>query len=183
MEPIFQQDKFITKAACKKLISYHKNNCPKDETSHGVYNNRTVNSYDDSIRNLTSSIHHQILSLVQKFYNEDVLYLAFSNLVYWGKGMELVPHADNFWIEDPKKPHYSSHRVYSSILYLNNNFKGGETYFPEHNYSIEPKSGKLTFYTSGAKHIHGVKKVTSGTRYTLATWYTKDLNRSILSKH
>ena len=67
-----------------------------------------------------NSIHHKVLSLVQKFYNEDVLYLDCSNLVYWGKGMELGPHADNFWINNPKKPHDCSHRVYSSILYLNN---------------------------------------------------------------
>ena len=182
MEPIFEQDNFISKAACKRLISYQKNNCPKNMPK-GYWNNRIVSSYDKSIKNLINSIHHKVLSLVQKFYNEDVLYLEFSNLVYWGKGMELVPHADNFWIDNPKKPHNYSHRVYSSILYLNDNFKGGETYFPGHNYSIKPKSGTLTFYTSGAKHVHGVKKVISGTRYTLGTWYTKDLNRSILSKH
>ena len=42
------------------------------------------------------------------------------------------------------------------------------------------KTGKLTFYTSGAKHIHGVKEITNGTRYTMGMWFTKDPNHSIL---
>ena len=180
MEPIFEEDNFICKADCEDLIFYHKNNCPKNETSQGIWNNRIVTSYNDNIKNLINSIHYKVLYRIQNFYGENEVYLQFSNLVYWGKGMELVPHADNFWIDDPQAFHHAHYRAYSSILYLNDSFKGGETYFPEYNYNIKPKTGKLTFYTSGAKHIHGVKEITNGTRYTMGMWFTKDPNHSIL---
>ena len=111
-----------------------------------------------------------------KFYEEKNIYLEYTNLVYWGVGMKLEPHADNFWIDDPQKPHYTSNRDYSSVLYLNNDFTGGETYFRDYNYSITPKPGKLVIFTSGAKHIHGVTEILSGKRYTMATWYTKNIN-------
>ena len=64
---------------------------------------------------------------------------------------------------------------------LNDNFQGGETYFPEHNFFIKPKTGRLAIFTSGSDHIHGVKKVLSGDRYTLATWFTKQKSKSLFN--
>ena len=87
--------------------------------------------------------------------------------------MRLGAHADNYWIDDPEKPHYTSHRDYSAVLYLNENYIGGRTFFLEDNYNVVPKTGKLILFTSGKDHIHGVNEVISGSRYTMALWFTK----------
>ena len=178
MRSIFLQDNFLSESKCNKLIEYQKNNSPNN-FDKGFWNSRIVQNYDKSIEKITDYIHSKISVLCSEFYQEDYVYLEFTNLVYWGPGMELEPHADNYFIHEPTKPHYSQHRDYSSILYLNDNFRGGETYFPESNFSIEPKVGRLAIFTSGSNHIHGVKKVLSGDRYTLATWFTKEKNKSL----
>ena len=41
--------------------------------------------------------------------------------------MELDAHADNFFLHDPSAEHYTSHRDYSSVIYLNDDYTGGET--------------------------------------------------------
>jgi predicted 2-oxoglutarate/Fe(II)-dependent dioxygenase YbiX len=63
---------------------------------------------------------------------------------------------------------------YSSILYLNDNYQGGELYFEEIDLLIKPKVNQLVFFPSGSEFRHEVKPVLSGDRYTLASFYTTD---------
>ena len=73
----------------------------------------------------------------------------------------------------------------TSVLYLNDDFDGGQTYVYESNkkrVDIQPKPGRLVAY-NGHKLEHGVAKVTNGLRYTLPIWYTirpQDLPKSLL---
>jgi leucine proline-enriched proteoglycan (leprecan) len=71
-----------------------------------------------------------------------------------------------------------NHRDYSSVLYLNDNFTGGKTYFPSDNFTCNPKKGKIIFFSS--RTYHGVTKVISGERYTLPCWYSKNQNNIYL---
>ncbi len=59
----------------------------------------------------------------------------------------------------------------ASIIYLNQNFKGGQTYY-EDSTSIQPISGRGLFF-DGNFYKHGVKKVEKNTRYVVATWFKK----------
>ncbi|KAK7098828.1 prolyl 3-hydroxylase 2-like isoform X2 [Littorina saxatilis] len=69
-------------------------------------------------------------------------------------------------------------RDYSAILYLNDDFEGGEFFFAHPNkseqVSLRPKCGRLVGFN--AKEFHGVKAVRSGVRCALALWFT--LNRN-----
>jgi len=65
----------------------------------------------------------------------------------------------------------SSRTTLSSIIYLNNDFEGGETYF-EDGTIFKPKPGRALYF-DGNYHKHGVKPISKGTRYTVATWYYK----------
>lgn len=62
----------------------------------------------------------------------------------------------------------------SSILYLNDNYEGGELYFGEFDISIKPQTNQLIFFPSGAEFRHEVRPVLGGDRYTLASFYTTD---------
>ena len=63
--------------------------------------------------------------------------------------------------------------VMTSITFLNDDYKGGELYF-EDGLTILPKSGR-TVYFDGRANKHGVKQI-SGNRFTLAIWYSSDIN-------
>lgn len=58
----------------------------------------------------------------------------------------------------------------SILAYLNDDYGGGELYFPEHNFAIKPKRRMLIMFPGNLHYVHGVAKITSGTRYTLSQW-------------
>jgi hypothetical protein len=57
----------------------------------------------------------------------------------------------------------------TSVLYLNDNFRGGETIF-EDGTSVSPVPGRVVFFDA-KKYIHGVNMITKGNRCTLPIWY------------
>ena len=186
MIPIVERENFLNPEDCNLLIEYQKSHSSNDSSNWSLGDHKSNwesrifvcdEIDDDNIRSIIESIHYRVCSICAKFDTEEVVYPEFSNLVYWGTGMELGAHADNFWIDNPEKPHYSCHRDYSAVIYLNNNYVGGETFFVKNGYEVEPKIGKLILFTSGKEHVHGVKQVTSGSRYTMALWFTKNENK------
>jgi len=58
--------------------------------------------------------------------------------------------------------------VYSAVLYLNDDFEGGETQVGET--VIQPKKGTIIGF-EGARIPHGVLPIHGSQRYTLPTWY------------
>ena len=57
------------------------------------------------------------------------------------------------------------------IIYLNDNFSGGETYF-EDGTKFSPVKGRALFF-DGNYYKHGVKSVDHGDRYVVAGWFNQ----------
>jgi|TARA_E500000318_G_scaffold70451_3_gene65179 hypothetical protein len=95
-------------------------------------------------------------------YNLEVNWL---NICKWPVGAYQPKHLDNSGESGLPDP------VFTSIHYLNDDYKGGETYF-EDGVKVEPKLGR-GLYFSGMEYKHGVRTVHMKPRYTLATWYKK----------
>jgi len=56
---------------------------------------------------------------------------------------------------------------YSAVLYLNDEYTGGEIYFPRQNFELKPKKYSALFFPGNEQgYLHGVKTVLSGNRYT-----------------
>ncbi|CAH1153591.1 unnamed protein product [Phaedon cochleariae] len=95
-------------------------------------------------------------------------------------------HADNCNILDngtcSKVPPAFTWRDYSAILYLNDDFEGGEFIFAADKYgsqiqsSIKPTCGRMVAFTSGAENLHGIRAVTKGSRCAIGIWFTHDPN-------
>jgi hypothetical protein len=58
--------------------------------------------------------------------------------------------------------------------YLNDDYEGGYLYFPEFDYYIKPSPGDVVIFPGSLYYVHGVSKVTAGTRYTLSQWAQLD---------
>lgn len=68
-------------------------------------------------------------------------------------------------------------RVFSSILYLNDNFEGGETDFPKQDFVVKPKTGSIFTWrninvdgTVKEDSLHAGLPVTKGIKYILIIW-------------
>ena len=60
----------------------------------------------------------------------------------------------------------------SATIYLNDDFEGGEYYFPDQSRGFTPKVGHLIIFPGNLHYNHVISKVTSGSRYTIPLWYT-----------
>jgi hypothetical protein len=90
-------------------------------------------------------------------------------LIKYNVGEEFKPHFDALNKEND--------RLFTAIIYLNDNFEGGETEFPTTGDIVHPKQGKLVIWKnliagkSNPKSLHSGNPVKKGTKYILVTWF------------
>jgi len=136
---------------------------------------------EDEINKMLMGFHLHEEKLV-KYRDTFVLSLKGENYSWYNKKYEPFIHNNVIdWIQIVQWPEGSKQQIHiddrsenttiASITFLNDNFNGGETFFGDGTI-VKPRKNKTIFFT-GSELIHGVKKVTDGDRYTIATWYKK----------
>lgn len=91
---------------------------------------------------------------------------------------------DEYWHAHVDKVTYGSFD-YTSLLYLSDyldDFGGGRFVFMEEgaNKTVEPRAGRVSFFTSGSENLHRVEKVHWGTRYAITIAFTCNPDHGIL---
>ena len=61
-------------------------------------------------------------------------------------------------------------RDLSVLIYLNDDFEGGEVNFSNFGFDIKPSSGLLIAFPSDHRYLHAAQLVTSGVRYAIVSW-------------
>jgi hypothetical protein len=170
---IYEIENFLDESICDDLVKYFNNTNFRNLHLEGYFEDKTLCPYlvEDKIllSNLLILQIKSIQTLSKLFYRDNLdvnLYLEYWSIVQMLPGIDMEVHQDQ------------NHRDYSSVLYLNDNFTGGKTYFPSDNFTCNPKKGKIIFFSS--RTYHGVTKVISGERYTLPCWYSKNQNNIYL---
>jgi hypothetical protein len=130
------------------------------------------------------SVSSRALHLVSATVGRRLSFLYEPYLRKYTPGSYLKMHADaeGYYGDNPQplKNYDPSNQMsevlneYSSILYLNDGFSGGELYFEGIDLLVKPRVNQLVFFPSGAEFRHEVRPVNSGNRYTLASFYTTD---------
>jgi hypothetical protein len=121
---------------------------------------------------------HRIAGLMQNRYGLDrPVYPDYQGFIRWREGDEMSLHADKEFPDGA--PHPYSWREYSSMVYLNDAFSGGEIYFPQHSLEIKPSPGMLVMFPGDLDHMHGVRSVRGGVRYNLSSFWGFDSLRCL----
>lgn len=110
---------------------------------------------------------------VDKFFNVDAAPTS-PALVRWLPGMYQHPHADKELHigEDRGKPNDFPYYDLAGLFYLNDDYEGGELYFPNQGIQFKPKRGAAYFFPGDMNYIHGVTEIKSGIRYTCPFFWT-----------
>lgn len=91
----------------------------------------------------------------------------------WFPGDDIWPsHADN--CHPDGTPNYSPHRSHGMVMYLNDDFKGGELVYPDFDMTVKPERGMMCIHTAGWENNHGVRAVEEGFRHTVVSFGTMD---------
>lgn len=169
--------KFVTPDVLQTYMEYLRSLETWDPTPDAYWDQRTVN-----LRQLPESLREDVLSLrsrmadaVRAEYQLVVgpLYSDICPFVRWPVGYELHPHADAANADGSEHPFY--YRQWTAILYLNNDYEGGQVYFPTRDYAPDLQPGDLLLFVGDLDNLHGVRPVLSGVRYTLASFFTQDV--------
>jgi hypothetical protein len=91
-------------------------------------------------------------------------------IMKWRPGTEQRPHADK-QIEDGRPNAFADYDL-NSLFYYNDDFEGGNLYYPQHDIVVRPKPGLAVAHPGDINYLHGVTMVTNGYRYTTPSFYT-----------
>lgn len=91
-------------------------------------------------------------------------------LVRWLPGLEQAPHADKQLNDGSPNP-FLTYDI-NSIIYWNDEFEGGQFYYPEHGIELEIEPGMAVAHPGDIHYLHGIKTITSGVRWTTPAFYT-----------
>jgi hypothetical protein len=110
---------------------------------------------------------------VDKFFNVDAFPTS-PAMVKWLPGQLQMPHADKELHEGENKGKPNDFPYYdiAGLFYINDDYVGGELYFPNQNIQFKPKRGAAYFFPGDLNYIHGVTKIESGERYTCPFFWT-----------
>lgn len=119
---------------------------------------------------------------------DDLVARAFEEQILPGTGQRID------WYEEPQLLRYTSGGFYhyhvdaydpvpggkawrkaidrdiSMLIYLNDNFNGGELEFKRFSYFLQPRAGMLVWFPSDIRYEHMAKPVTNGYRYAIVSW-------------
>lgn len=188
----YEIDNVFSLLECNTIINLSKNYLIKSTVMGNKINNvRTSHQtwLSDTDYNV-KKFNIKLNELINKYSNTKLYYENTEKLqvVCYKTGQEYKPHYDvcnpfdniNEDKTECKKDlkNIGSLRYATILVYLNDNFTGGETFFPNLNVKIKPKMGKvLIFYSLDSKKntnldsLHGGLPVKSGIKWICNKWY------------
>lgn len=158
-------DNFITPEQVALFLNFAEQTDSWERTGDDFWDGRVLRiaNTNDDIKKQIEIIKEKITDEIEKEYGCrptcDTV-----DIVRWPEGAKQPPHMDAC--------DGYEYRDFGSIIYLNDDYDGGKTYYVNINKKIQPVSGKLIIHKGDAKHAHGVTEVSGKTRYTIASfWY------------
>lgn len=182
MNQIKTIDSFLSNGEINLILNFAKSISNWENGGGYFWENRVLNSeniynlYDKEIGQILHDITLRIKNSIKNLYtlSSEVYPDEPLTIVRWFPGQAQSPHADDMTNTDKKENKKFNHRNYGSVIYLNDNYRGGKTYYPKLNKIISPKPGMLVVHPGTPEYLHGVKRIEGGTRYTIGSFWTLD---------
>jgi len=158
---VFEYNNFIDEEDRKVLLEY-VNFYDKwlDKSQIDYWADKRMEFVDEIAKKILLKIENKLINLLKEknlFPTNPTIHRMYS-----GVGMD--EHTDNEYVKE---------NIYGFVLYLNDNFNGGELVYTEHNYVYKPKAGTLMMHPCSMKHM--VNNVLEWpTRYTILAFARKE---------
>ncbi len=172
---IVEYQDFLTPEACDILIKYF-NTDDSMWMDTCFYNSSVMNLLDPLSKYSGHAINEEYFkTLRQELWAlaEDASGNRLNNLTFsaarWIPGAYADPHSDNSELDGT--PNAWQDNKFVTIIYLNDNYDGGDLVFDYHGIKISPSTGTVVAFDPGIINVHSVSKIIAGDRYTmLASW-------------
>jgi hypothetical protein len=189
-ENIVEIENFITPEEVDMLITFARNIWIWDKTEthtdeHGnviyeadywkdrVATETSLFRMDPEMPVFLRSLQERMRPSIEAHFKADVQPTS-PTIVRWMVGQLQNPHADKELHEGDAAglPNDFPHYDLGCLFYLNDDYEGGELFFPNQGIEFKPKVGAAYFFPGDMNYIHGVREITAGTRYTCPMFWT-----------
>jgi hypothetical protein len=173
---IYELPNFLSHRLCDEIVMWFKTEPKVASNIQSFFNGRQINYENisnDRIKKIVNMFRYETSKEIEKLFSVKA-YPDYTDIVYWASGSGMLVHSDNS--DQDGNPNYCAWREFSGVLYLNDDYQGGNTFFPDHGPKfVVPEKGKLVLFPAGIDYNHGVTTVV-GNRYTMPIWFTSDIN-------
>jgi prolyl 4-hydroxylase len=179
---ILEYNNAITNEDCQILIDTAQMHLTKAETlghkidGYRVAESTWLNSNRDSSK--------RILNIISELTELPIDNMERIQVVKYGIGGEYKPHHDFFHESESYSKEIlknGGNRVKTALIYLNDDFEGGATEFPELNYIVTPTKGKMVIWDNitvdnklDHNSIHAGLPVIAGIKYIAVVFIRKE---------
>ncbi|MDH5545834.1 MAG: 2OG-Fe(II) oxygenase [Gammaproteobacteria bacterium] len=127
-----------------------------------------LGSYQTQINELVGNA---FVELCQRFTPYELEWYERPQMLRYRPGGFYIRHSDSENMDPQTRTWTKSiDRDFSMLIYLNDDFEGGELFFSKFNYRLKPKAGMAVLFPSDHRYIHEACNVTKGIRYALVSW-------------
>lgn len=134
-----------------------------------VCNGLSIKTLNPEMFNIVEYYIDKMKKVIEDKHNVEV-YSRPPVIVRWIPGNVQSPHSDKQLNDGSPNP-FPTYDI-NSIIYWNDNFEGGEFYYPEYDIELKIEAGMAVAHPGDIHYLHGVKPVVSGTRWTTPSFYT-----------
>ena len=92
------------------------------------------------------------------------------DFLHYPNGTHYWPHIDGQYLEGTFVRRSNVNRDITCVVYLNDDYEGGEIHFPFFSIEKKPNAGDILMYPGSWQYLHGVNKV-EGVRYAVVIWF------------
>lgn len=170
----------LTPSECREIIDWHKHHRHLEKVGDGsdYYGIRFMHIHNQRIRDLVFRVIYHLVGEI-KVLNGQTVWPEMISINEWPIGGFQKPHLDTYSNQEVLEQTESDYpaRQWTCILYLNEDFRGGRTYVPEHD-AYEPETGAGLLF-QGIYVPHGVEKVRRNSRHTISLWFSTNPNKQM----
>jgi hypothetical protein len=132
-----------------------------------VATRKSLNENDPNIGPVIAGLFQRLKPIIEDFFQVRAKPTG-ETIVRWLPGQLQNPHADKELHDGPDAglPNDFPYYDLSSLFYLNDDYEGGELYFPLQDIKFKPKKGAAYFFPGDMNYIHGVTEIKGAIRYT-----------------
>ena len=178
--------KLLDKKSCIEIIKeFSPGNTPSYVTDGNKISKSKLRSSSSSLIKKEEEKIYQLRKKTCSLLNWNLEDSERFQFITYKKGEKYAPHFDAFDLNQMKKisNRKTTQRIYTNIIYLNENFEGGDTYFPKLGISIQAEAGMMLSFENcidktnfiNPFSIHESLPITKGRKNILITWLLREI--------
>jgi hypothetical protein len=153
-------ENFLSEEEADLINSLVEAKTEEDWEADRLYNNEFFNAVIHFTHPISGEIGDRVVENIMPLLPDGVILKSFNpnSVTRTEVGKSMAPHND--WHDD-------NGCRYGIVIYINENYTGGEIYYPNKGIYMKPGKGLAVVHPASEEYLHGIKEVTSGVRYAM----------------